>query len=245
MAKKAFVLHSGGVDSTVCLFEAVSEYPEVESVSVNYDQRHKREILHAREICDNYQIPHTILNLSDVLGGAMLTGGIQPIPSVSYADLPYGVSPTYVPFRNGTLLSLVTAHAQKWVNAQLAAFEGVSLSGMEDLRPQAAIYFGAHAEDAHNWAYPDCTPEFIGAMANAIYIGTYRAVRLHTPLMWMTKDRIIKRGCEIDAPLHLTFSCYAGGEYHCGTCPTCRSRRDGFRRAGVDDPTVYFDPVEA
>jgi 7-cyano-7-deazaguanine synthase len=102
-----------------------------------------------------------------------------------------------------------------------------------------ALYFGAHAEDARAWAYPDCTPEFIGAMANAIYIGSYQQLRLRTPLEWLTKADIIQLGDRLGVPWEQTWSCYAGGQSHCGTCPTCRARRQGFVRAGVYDPTMY------
>ena len=88
-----------------------------------------------------------------------------------------------------------------------------------------AVYYGAHAEDAKNWAYPDCTPEFIGAQANAIYIGTYHKIRLHTPWMWLRKDEIITDGERLGVPWHLTWSCYKGGEFHCGSCPTCLARK--------------------
>jgi 7-cyano-7-deazaguanine synthase len=104
---------------------------------------------------------------------------------------------------------------------------------------QADIYFGAHAEDAQNWAYPDCTPEFIGAMANAIFVGTYRAVRLISPIMFMTKAQIVAMGDKLNVPFDKTWSCYKGGEKHCGKCPTCYARKDAFAVAGVRDPTVY------
>ncbi len=106
--------------------------------------------------------------------------------------------------------------------------------------PEAeAIYFGAHADDAANWAYPDCTPEFIGGMANAIYIGTYHKIRLYTPLMFMNKAAIIRLGNDLEVDWKLTWSCYEGKELHCGVCPTCRSRREGFIGAAVEDPTEY------
>ena len=107
---------------------------------------------------------------------------------------------------------------------------------VEDL---VTIYFGAHAEDAKNWAYPDCTPEFIGAMACAIYIGTYKAVRVNAPLTYITKGQTIEWGTKLNVPYALTWSCYKGEELHCGTCPTCRSRKTAFAEAGVVDPTVY------
>jgi 7-cyano-7-deazaguanine synthase len=103
----------------------------------------------------------------------------------------------------------------------------------------AIIYFGAHAEDAERSAYPDCTFQFTGAMANAIDVGTYHRVQLNVPWQFMTKDQIIKMGAELGTPYHMTWSCYAGGDLHCGVCPTCRARREAFIRAGVNDPTEY------
>jgi 7-cyano-7-deazaguanine synthase len=153
----------------------------------------------------------------------MLTDSSIAIPSISYADLPHGVSPTYVPFRNGQMLSKLAGHIQ----------------GNIHFTDDAMIYFGAHAEDAANWAYPDCTPEFVGAMANAIYIGTYQRVRLSTPWLHATKHEIITYGDKHGTPYHLTWSCYVGGERHCGVCPTCRARKDAFVKAGVADPTQY------
>jgi 7-cyano-7-deazaguanine synthase len=261
--RRAFVLLSGGIDSTTCLYKAIHDFAPkhelvdsdpltiypiwwVEAISINYGQRHLKETQYAAVTCDTLGITHTVLNLKDILGGpggygTMLTDSHIPIPDIDYADIK-GVSPTYVPFRNGTLLSLITAHAQKWVNNQI---ETLKVDGPGDqeladsMKDSAGIYFGAHAEDAANWAYPDCTPEFIGAMANAIYIGTYQTVRLHTPLQWLGKKEIIQLGEQLTVDWKNTWSCYAGGETHCGTCPTCRARKAGFAAAGVDDPTKY------
>jgi 7-cyano-7-deazaguanine synthase len=127
-----------------------------------------------------------------------------------------------VPYRNGTFLS----HA-----ASLA------LEIEADM-----IYAGMHAEDAHNWAYPDCTPEFIGAMQNAIYIGTYYKVRLVAPFTYKSKADIVELGIKLGAPLHLTWSCYEGGAVACGICPTCIGRLEAFRSLGQTDPIEYeFD----
>ena len=185
-------------------------------LSLDYGQRHKKEIKHAASICSRLGCSHDVLRLH--LPESMLTDSKRDIPNTSYAEIT-GVSPTYVPFRNGNLLAQVTAVAQA--------------------RNFNAVYFGAHAEDAHNWAYPDCTPEFIGAMANAIYIGTYHKVRLHTPLMWLMKHEIIALGTTLNVPWENTWSCYAGGDLHCGICPTCRARHEAFQNAGVADPTTY------
>jgi len=218
---KAYVLLSGGVDSSTCLGIAVKQFDgSVTGVSFNYGQRHTKELEHARMVCDAYNVPHEILNARGLIAKGGLTDDNLEMPHVSYADLPHGVSPTYVPFRNGTMLSLLTSHASTDEECE-------------------AIFFGAHADDAANWAYPDCTPEFIGGMANAIYIGTYHKIRLYTPLIFMTKPDIVREGQRVLVPWELTWSCYEGGEVHCGICPTCRSRREGFELAGVVDPTEY------
>ncbi len=218
---KAYVLLSGGIDSTTCLAQAVKDWDGlVCGVSFNYGQRHTKEIDHAEAVAGSMQCAFIQKDISAIIGKGGVTDSALIIPQVSYDDLKPGVSPTYVPFRNGTLLSAITS---------LAATD-----------PEAvAIYFGAHADDAANWAYPDCTPEFIGAMANAIYIGTYHKLRLYTPLIFLNKAQVIRWGWDLNAPFHLTWSCYEGNDLHCGLCPTCRSRKEGFELADITDPTEY------
>lgn len=260
MRAKAFVLISGGVDSTTALAIASLQFKDVQGVSIDYGQRHRKEIDYAKRQCTLFGAEHHVLPIGDVLKGVMLTDRTHAIPDVKYNEID-GVSPTYVPFRNGTLLSVIAAHAQKWVdvarkNMTLADVANanrdlppstklVDVIGKRDVGPKAAIFFGAHAEDALNWAYPDCTPEFIGAMGNAIFIGTYQAVRLHAPLMWMMKHEIVRLGHELGVDFSQTWSCYAGGVDHCGKCPTCYARQDAFEKAGVPDPTVYAVPRKA
>jgi 7-cyano-7-deazaguanine synthase len=229
--RRAFVLLSGGIDSTTCLYLARNSgaYHSVEGVSIDYGQRHSKEIEHARRSCVYLGIKHHVLDLSPIVPRTMLTDDKQALPDASYANLPAGISPTYVPFRNGLMLSALATYVQgKWPLRQPA-----------HENEEWAIYFGAHAEDAANWAYPDCTPEFIGAMANAIYVGSYRTIRLYTPLQWLDKRQIIELGERNHVNWKLTWSCYAGGDHHCGTCPTCRARRAGFSAANVTDPTTY------
>jgi 7-cyano-7-deazaguanine synthase len=295
MQKKAFVLLSGGMDSTTCLYKAIHDYAEdnwedvvsriannaysydtegaasttmdpitwVEAISINYGQRHTKELEYAKATCDRLGIKHTILDVGKLLSGAtvMLTSesvGTVEVPDVSYADIK-GVSPTYVPFRNGLMLAALTAHAQKYVNEQIdeLAEELISQEGSEYLPTDAkaeatdaakdlvGIYFGAHSEDAQNWAYPDCTPEFIGSMANAIYVGSYFSIRLHTPIQWLMKHEIVTLGNKLGVPFEGTWSCYKGETFHCGTCPTCRSRKEAFEIAGIHDPTRYQSDIDA
>lgn len=267
--RKAYVLLSGGLDSTTCLHIAMSQAESVEAISVNYGQRHSRELEFARKTCAKYNIPHKILNIEGILSGkgVMLSDASVEIPNISYADIK-GVSPTYVPFRNGTLLSLITAQAQKWVNQEIERLtdflersapgstenqrytgftnrETAKQQATDEMRDSIGIYFGAHADDAANWAYPDTTPEFNGAMANAIHVGTYYTTRLVVPLQWMFKVDIVEKGHKLGVDFTDTWSCYVGGDLHCGTCPTCRSRREAFLLAGVYDPTKYAQPLAA
>jgi 7-cyano-7-deazaguanine synthase len=117
---RAFVLLSGGLDSTTCLYMAlVNQYESVEAISINYGQRHSKEPMFARLTCEQLNIKFTtFFHLNDLLEGTMLTDPDIPIPEKSYADLPKGVSPTYVPFRNGLMLSMIAAHAQKWITGR-------------------------------------------------------------------------------------------------------------------------------
>lgn len=248
--RKAFVLLSGGLDSTTCLFKAMADRQPndqlPEAISINYGQRHLKETEYAAVTCRTMGISHSIIDASNLLNppGTMLTDKSVAIPNIDYKDIE-GVSPTYVPFRNGTLLSIITAHAQAWVNKMVREEDycvpGQGIPGVECV--EASIYFGAHSEDAANWAYPDCTPEFIGAMANAIYVGSYHAIRLHTPLQWLMKREIVELGDKLNVPFEMTWSCYAGEQMHCGTCPTCRSRKQAFIDAGVLDPTIYASDI--
>jgi 7-cyano-7-deazaguanine synthase len=233
--RRAYVLLSGGIDSTTCLYVAKQQYEQAIGVSVDYGQRHRKEIEYAKRSCARLECQHVELNLRGIVPKTMLTDPDSVVPDISYHDI-QGVSPTYVPFRNGLLLSAVTSY----VTGERDRIEKV-MPGL----PEWAIYFGAHAEDAQNWAYPDCTPEFIGSMANAIFIGTYNGVRLHTPLEWMNKQQIISWGQSLEVDWRNTWSCYKGEDMHCGVCPTCRARREGFAKAYVNDPTVYASEPKA
>lgn len=221
---QGFVLLSGGIDSTTALAIALQECEKVTAISIDYGQRHKKEIERAREIAHSYGCKHTILSIGDALGTSMLTTA-EAIPDVTYDEI-VGVSPTYVPFRNGYMLSRITAYA-------------VNALGKNPPQDSACIYIGTHAEDAKNWAYPDCTPEFIGAMANAIYVGTYYSVRLKAPLNYMSKADILRLGNNLNVDYSQTWSCYAGEEKHCGKCPTCYARKAAFTAANLQDPTEY------
>lgn len=225
------VLLSGGMDSTTVLAQAIADgATRVWAVTANYNSRHaSREQDAARAVVDwytrmGYDIHHIFVTLPDVFRGAGSSlMGEQDVPRGVYQDPEVeGPSNTEVPFRNANLLSAATAIA---------------------LTHQAkCLYFGPHASDHRRWAYPDCSPEFVGAMANAIYVGTLHRVRLVTPFIYMTKADVVTRAALLEAPLHLTWSCYEGQLLHCGVCPTCRERIGAFAEAGFADPVAYLIP---
>ena len=243
MTIKAFVLLSGGIDSSTCLAFAIRDCgsEHVKAISIDYGQRHQREIQAAKEVASALHVAHEthqILGIPKV----MLTDPTAEVPNISYQEI-QGVSPTYVPFRNGQLISKIAGIAAHEINqARKKQKDDYVLGAIDIFRNiEGAIYFGAHAEDAAGDAYPDCRLDFVGAMAAAIYIGTYHDVRLKAPLIEMYKDEITERGTRLNVPYSLTWSCYKGEELHCGICPTCRARKAGFVKAEVRDPTEYAE----
>lgn len=213
----AVVLLSGGLDSTV-LLAAVLEDDAALAVSFDYGQRHRLELAAAANVAGKLRADHLVLRVDRQAfagaGSALIDGPLDPGPY----DLD-GPTPAYVPNRNAVLISLAVA---------------VALARGHD-----AVWYGAHAEDAHRFAYPDTTPEFNGAMSAAVYVGTNVAVRLRVPFQWTTKDEIVKLGLALDAPLELTLSCYAGRRPACGECASCLARLAAFARAGQPDPIDY------
>lgn len=227
MTTKAFVLLSGGIDSTVCLYIARQQFDDEEAIIINYGQRHVKELSYALETCRKLGTRATLIDLPSI-PKSMLTDPSVPLPNTSEKSV--GLPPTYVPFRNGLMLSTATAFVHgEWRKVGTGGYDG---DGSDE---PWRLFFGAHIEDQN----PDCTPEFIGAMANAIFIGTAHAVRLHTPLEWSTKADIIAKGESLGVDWDNTWSCYAGEDLHCGTCPTCRARRNAFMQVLGRDPTTY------
>ena len=231
MGKKAVVLNSGGVDSTTCVGLAVEKYGKdnVSTLSVFYGQKHNKELECAKKIAAHYEVAHYEVDLSAVMQFSncpLLSQSTEAIRHESYAEQiakdGEGMVRTYVPFRNGLLLSSVTALA-------------VSLYPDDEVE----VYYGAHADDAAGRAYADCSPEFTDAMNRAINIGTYEKVTLAAPLINMNKGEVVKTGLAIGVPYHLTTSCYEGREKACGTCGTCIDRINAFKVNGVEDPIEY------
>ena len=233
---KAIVLNSGGVDSTTCVGIAVDElgYENVSTASVFYGQKHEKELECAKKISEHYKVNHYEIDLSDVLKHSncpLLANSTEEIAHESYAEQiahdGEGMVRTYVPFRNGLMLSAVASLA-------------TSLYPEDDVD----IYLGAHADDAAGRAYADCSEEFTSTMASAIEIGTYGKVHLKAPLVNMTKTQVVETGLKLNVPYQLTWSCYEGGEKQCGTCGTCIDRRQAFENNGTIDPVGYANDKE-
>lgn len=224
-SSRAVLLASGGLDSTVTAAVARDAGHELFWLTVDYRQRHVVEIDRARQVAAAMQaVKHTILAVDlRSLGGSALTADL-PVPKDRPSSERNRTIPiTYVPGRNLIFLSLAAAHAEA---------QGASL-----------IYFGANVLDYSG--YPDCRPEFIRAFEAAVAAGTKAgvegaALRVCAPLLEMSKADIIRTGVRLGAPLHLTHSCYDPvGDLACGRCDSCVIRREGFEKAGVEDPTRY------
>ena len=227
--RKALVLSSGGVDSTTCISIALENHEEVATVSIFYNQKHCKELECARQIADYYHLKHYELDLSNVLQYSncpLISGSTEEIPEKSYAEQisenGEGMVQTYVPYRNGLILSAAASLAQSiWPNDDVD------------------IYIGAHADDAAGRAYADCSEEFTSAMNTAIVIGTYGKVRIVAPLVNMNKAEVVGTGLKLGTPYQMTTSCYRGREKACGKCGTCIDRLNAFRANGVEDPIEY------
>lgn len=229
---KALVLSSGGVDSTTCLGIAVDKYGKenVITASLYYGQKHDKELECARKVAEHYEVRHIEEDISNIMKYASnvctLVKGGGDIQECSYEEQvkanDKGRVDTYVPFRNGLLLSIATAYAD-------------SLFPNEDVE----IYYGAHADDNVGSAYADCSPEFAEAMDKAINIGTYNKISVCRPLINLNKAQVVKIGLDLKVPYELTWSCYEGKEKACGKCGTCIDRLKAFKENGVEDKIDY------
>ncbi len=221
MGSKAIILVSGGLDSCVTAAMACAENDELAMLHISYGQRTEaRERRAFNDIADHYGVEKrldiSIEHLAKIGGSSLTDENI----AVTEADLTSTEIPTsYVPFRNANMLAIATSWAEV-IGAN-------------------AIYIGAVAEDSSG--YPDCRPEFYAAFQQTINTGTKpdTHIEIRTPIIQLSKAEIVKKGIELDAPLHLTWSCYRSEDLACGTCDSCALRLRGFERAGVCDPIEY------
>ena len=218
--KLAIVAVSGGMDSCVTAAIANQSY-DLAFVHINYRQRtEKRELKAFNDIADFYNVDKKlIIDLSHFskIGGSSLTDSHI---EVSKADLESKEIPTsYVPFRNANILSPCVSWAEV-IGAN-------------------AVFIGAVYEDASG--YPDCRPQFYEAFQKMVDIGTkpQTKIKIETPIIHLSKAEIVKKGVELGAPLHLTWSCYQSEDEACGVCDSCAFRLRGFQMAGIEDPIPY------
>lgn len=214
--KDGIIVLSGGMDSVTMLYEFASEIKV--AVSFDYGSKHNaKEIPFAALHCQQLGIQHIVIPLDFMtryFKSSLLMGG-EDIPEGNYDD--ENMKSTVVPFRNGIMLS---------VAAGLAESHGLK-------RLFIANHFGDHA------IYPDCRAGFIKAMSEAVSEGTYEHIRIEAPYTGISKTDIAKRGAKLGINYAETWSCYKGGEKHCGKCGTCMERKEAFREAGLTDPTIY------
>jgi 7-cyano-7-deazaguanine synthase len=216
--KKAVCLLSGGPDSAVATAVAKRDGYGIYCISFDYGQIASKEIESAEAIAKKLGAKeHKILDISIL--NEIYGPGVTSLMDKKMKMPEKFESSVIVPFRNGILISIAAGYA--------------SAIGAD------AIYYGAHKDDAP--FYPDCRPEFVKAISDAIFRGTESKITVKNPLAGMKKAEIMKLAAELGVPLELTWSCYLNGKLHCGRCESCRNRKNAFRAAGIKDPTKYAE----
>lgn len=217
------VLFSGGLDSTALLNHVAQKRDGPKgtlALHIRYESDHNpaertAAIQIARVIGVEFQVAYLAADIFKGAGSTLMGEG--EIPNGEYRE--DGPQSTVIPFRNGLFISVATAVASRYDNAE--------------------VWIATHSDDGKNWAYPDCRPEFMEAMAEAVNISTLGNVQLVVPYQYLTKADIVERAALEAAPLGMTYSCYRGGDIHCGTCATCVDRQKAFAQSEYIDPTTY------
>ena len=217
----AVVLLSGGLDSTTCVAQAIADGCKVTALSFRYGQRHSRELDSAKAVADFYNRDHIIVDLDLSSFRSALTREEIDVPE-NRENVGSDIPVTYVPARNIIMLSVA--------------------AGLCESVDADRIYIGVNSVDYSG--YPDCRPEFIQAFRDMLAVGTKAGaegnpIQIVTPIQHSSKADIVRLGKRLGAPLHLTWSCYEGGEKACGRCDSCRLRLEGFREAGYEDEIEY------
>ncbi|NCC52695.1 MAG: 7-cyano-7-deazaguanine synthase QueC [Spartobacteria bacterium] len=218
MKEKVVVLLSGGLDSVTVLHDALLNHEVVAALSFDYGAKHNhREIPFAAWHCEQTGTPHHVVALSFIntlFSSSLLQSG-GDIPEGHYEE--ESMKQTVVPFRNGIMLSIA--------------------AGVAESKGACGVVIAAHAGD--HAIYPDCREPFMRAMATAIQLGTYERLELLRPFIHCSKADIVRHGAALGVDFSRTWSCYQGGDMHCGRCGTCVERREAFICAGIADPTPY------
>ncbi len=219
---RTIVVCSGGLDSVSLAYKIAVEADLLRLVTFNYGQRHDKEIDFARTCAKHLDVPCDVVDIRPIgklLSGSALTDDVD-VPDGHYAE--ESMKLTIVPNRNAIMLSI--------------AF-GIGAAQQAD-----AIATAVHGGD--HFIYPDCRPAFVDAFETMQKqaLDGYADIRLYTPFVNIPKSGIVTQGERYNTPFENTWSCYKGGEKHCGRCGTCVERREAFHLAGVIDPTDYSDP---
>lgn len=216
--KDSVIIVSGGMDSITLLHEYADRIAL--AVTFDYGSKHNaNEIPFAKLHCERLGIKHIVIPLgfmADYFKSSLLKGG-EEIPEGSYDD--ENMKSTVVPFRNGIMLAIACG---------LAESNGLT-------KVMLANHFGDHA------IYPDCREDFVNAMSQAMQFGTYEHIEIVAPYTNITKTDIARHGKNMGIDYTETWSCYKGGEKHCGKCGTCTERKEALRDAGIEDKTEYLD----
>lgn len=214
---KAVIILSGGLDSTTLLYDVIAHGLEPYALSINYGQRHKKELVMAAKTCRELDIPHKIVELqclNELLQGSSLTTPGIATPHGKYDE--ENMKATVVPNRNMIMLSIAAGYA-------------ISIKAEK-------LFYGAHAGD--HAIYPDCRPEFIAQLYEAIKLADWHSVSLLAPYSKKSKGEIVVRGIELKVPFENTWTCYEGGEKPCGKCGACQERAEAFEYAIAEDPLL-------
>ncbi|MFT5543598.1 MAG: 7-cyano-7-deazaguanine synthase [Glaciecola sp.] len=217
MSAKVVIIYSGGMDSYTVLNKAMQQGYDVHAVSFNYGQRHSKELLFAKNVCDKHQIEHKIVDISSInqlIGGSALTDDIA-VPEGHYEE--ESMKTTVVPNRNMIMLSMAVGYA-------------VSIEA-------EAVYFGAHSGD--HAIYPDCRTEFVDAMNQVCKIANYQAVEVRAPYLAFSKIDILTEGLSMGLDYAETWTCYNGQVKACGRCGACQERLEAFAENEMTDPIEY------
>ncbi len=217
------IVYSGGMDSTVLLYDILDRGIRAEALSFDYGSRHNhRELSMAKNICENLKVPHHIVPLDFFKGffkSALLSSG-DPIPEGPYNEST--MKQTVVPFRNGILMSIAAGYAESVGASEIVL----------------ASHGGDHA------IYPDCRPDFNRAFSQAVYFGTDGKVSVRFPYEGLDKRNIGDIGRKLGVDYAKTWTCYKGGLHHCGVCSACNERRYALRFEEKMDPTTYLDSAK-
>lgn len=217
---KTLVVCSGGLDSVVLAYKVAAEGTLAGLITFDYGQRHRREIDFAQKCAEQLACPHSLIDISSVgrfLSGSALTDKSVDVPDgYYYAET---MKDTVVPNRNAIMLSIAYGVA----------------AGLNASRVAAAMHGGDH------FIYPDCRPDFMKAFSDMerLALDGVATIDLYTPFINQPKNAIVTEGARLHVPFEESWSCYKGGEIHCGSCGTCVARQEAFHKAGVNDPTPY------